>query len=118
MTKADLRTGMIITCRNGTKYVIMKDFYGSDSGMISVGKDGWSNWNDIDNYANDLTYKNDNWDIVKVEKFKYRSAIAEFMANPKANIALEKIWERSEKKKYTYSQLKETLGEEFEIVKE
>lgn len=119
MTKADLRNGMVITCRNGNKYVVMKNFHGHEEVMFGVSMDGCMNWNNLNDYFEDLTFLINDWDVIKVEKFVNRSSIAAFISNTDREINLKTIWERDEsKKKYTYAQIKEILGEEFEIVKE
>ena len=124
MTKADLKTGMIVTCRNGYKYLLM---FGTDNHYkdIGIGHDTLSDWIEICDYTDDLIYNggyfaiNDGrWDIVKVEKTHTITDIRKWIINPDS-VSLRVIWERpEEKKKYTYEQIKEILGEEFEIVKE
>ena len=111
MTKADLRTGMIVTYRNGGKRTV---FLNTDRGSDFIA-DG-DNWNPLRYYNEDLTHVDQkNLDIVKVERCYDHANICR---DPNTFTMLETIWERKEKKKYTYNQLKEILGEEFEIVKE
>lgn len=122
MTKADLKTGMVVTCRNTRKFMIMKGLttgypnnlreenhlVGVDiknSGFIRLDE----SWN------NDLTYPTDSqWDIVRVGVADYNGEIRGLFVG----LPHTPIWTRPEKKKYTYAQLKEILGDEFEIVKE
>ena len=129
MTKADLRTGMIVTLRNGTECVVLRNahFYGTisvrtdkleDDGTISVivGYDN-ETWMWFSEVHDDLTVGHNfghpyKLDIMKVESLTHPLRL------PHKDGPREVLWERSEKKKYTYAQLKEILGEEFEIVKE
>lgn len=119
MTKADLRSGMIITCRNGNRYMVLTNAtptYG-ESALFAISSGNY-NWIDLGSYNGDLTYSDSEWDIVRIEKFDKQCYINRFFHGSdvkKTHI----IWTRPEKKKkYTYSELKEILGEEFEIIKE
>lgn len=120
MCKDDLRSGMIVTCRNGNQYLVMINTCESISASRRVGVNrvgtGCITFDTLD-YNNDLTdLINHDWDVMSVDRFSYLSEIVKwfkFETEPTIN-----IWKRSEKKKYTYDQLKEILGEEFEIVKE
>ena len=117
MTKADLKTGMVITCRNAQEFLIMNQVttqYGVNHPLIGVGINT-SGYINVDVYWNDdLSYCDDKqWDIVKVGTVHFPEEIKVLLSGKKHNT----IWTRPEKKKYTYAQLKEILGEEFEIVK-
>ena len=52
------------------------------------------------------------WDIMKVYKQTYAGGLRGEPDYCEQHL----IWERKEKKRYTYAQLKEILGEEFEVV--
>ena len=110
MTKSELKTGMIVTYRNGKRRkVFLNTCLGKD--FVS-GEDGWMS---LDFFNEDLTFNGtDTMDIVKVESLFLESDFTrENPCDPKV------IWRRPvPKKRYTYAQLKEILGEEFEIVKE
>jgi len=108
-TKDDLKNGMVVTLRNGSRCIVLKPIGNSHEGIIrdikNIGNIGLEYW--LINYRNDLTRddsytpRDESLDIIEVR---------DLMGNL--------LWERKEKKKYTYEQLKEILGEEFEIVKE
>lgn len=108
-TKDDLKTGMLVTLRNGEKCIVLKDYIDSCGNSINILRPldgiGIAHINYYFNaFEDDLTwYENDeSLDIIKVETCWGTT-----------------IWERkNRKKKYTYEQIKEILGEEFEIVKE
>ena len=113
MTKSELRTGMIVTTRNGYEYMVFLNTTipscEKDDSFV-VAHNG-RNWNYLSRYNEDLT--NNTWsslDIVKVERPK----------NPwdltTPNCKTEVLWERPKKKQYTYEQLKEILGTEFEVI--
>lgn len=119
MTKADLRTGMVITCRNNARYLVLSDASTSRdcSKFFAIGKGRYS-WIDLENFNEDLTFDDSNaWDIIEVEEFDMNAHIFSFFTEINESW-IRTIWTRPEKKKYTYAQLKEILGEEFEIVKE
>ena len=106
MTKSDLKTGHIVTYRNGNKRkVLLNSCLGGD---ILVAQDGWM---PLNRFNEDLTNKdNHNFDIVKVEEPLLTCHLVQEDPSTKT------IWERKEKKQYTYAQLKEIIGEDFEIV--
>lgn len=109
MTKAELKTGMIVEYRSGIRRTVFKNTVFGDDYLCG---DGY--FNSLKNFTEDLRFEKDSYmDIVKVFSPKYRVDIAS--KKPPEVILL---WTRPEKKKYTYAQIKEILGEEFEIVKE
>ena len=115
MTLDDLKTGMIVTIREGIQYMVYKDIKTQfDCGDVIVNLDGSNSWKKLSGYNKNLThvaYPED--DIIKVEETTHPYAFirTDYQADKR-----KVLWER--KKKYTYDQLKEKLGEEFEIVKE
>lgn len=67
MTKADLRTGMLIVLRNGNKYVVQKNIRCGYSTVDIIVSTESKNWNTLSNYNDDLTHKgNKALDIIKV----------------------------------------------------
>ena len=119
MTKKDLKTGMLVKLRNGNVYRVYKELVAnsfSQNHDLLMAYDFIGIHQLLANYNNDLTHEcYDYLDIVEVRliwdtgylkrnDFKFEN--------------LKLLWQREEKKKYTYKQLKEILGEEFEIVKE
>ena len=114
MTKSKLKTGMIVTQRCGNKFMVFENanvYATNDDNKILVEINGsvWSNLRA--SYNEDMTSAyNSDFDIMKVEKC---TSIADLLNIKRQTIT---IWERKEKKTYTYAQLKEILGEEFEVV--
>lgn len=87
MKKNDLENGYIVECKNGQRYIVIKDFTlktkrfcGSKDIMLSN-----SGFMDFNNYNDDLTDKNENteWNIDKVYYRKYL-----------ADTELKLLWER------------------------
>ena len=117
MTKSELKTGHIVTLANGDEYLVLKDvdencnYYHSHEILVSY--DG--TWMSLSEHNEDMTYPKKEYtefDIIKVERVTHPCCIL----HGQRRIL---IWERKPpKKQYTYAQLKEILGEEFEIVKE
>lgn len=115
MTKSELKTGMIVVLANGTEYMVYKgiqvSFGNVDSALVAT--DGRDCWLDLDNYNENLTAKREykDLDIVKVIEVSHPYAFIRPNYDSKRRKVL---WSR--KKQYTYAQLREILGEEFEVV--
>lgn len=109
--KSDLKTGMIVECRNGDKYTVMLDtvmtYDSSNDILINVEKNG--EWTCLGHYTNDLKHSYINFlgnrseykefDIVKVYLPSHCNS---FVASSKLNASYcvtDKmlIWERKEK---------------------
>lgn len=72
MKKSDLKTGMIITMRDGKEYMVYKDVdTGWTTGDILFACDGRHDWVSLDDYNEDMTTYNSEWDIVKVTKISH-----------------------------------------------
>ena len=121
MKKSDLKTGMIVTLRNGEKYMVFLNASRSvhmspEDVLVSVDGRYWFDLNGVNENLSDN--KNSHYDIMKVEQVKTTTDIVYTLLHHDAKCLTNVLWERKEKKRYTYAQLKEILGEEFEIVKE
>lgn len=119
MTKSELKTGMIVILRNKKEYMVFKDVRTSycDCDDVLVATDLSCNWHRLSNYNEDLIYSKTytpNWDIVEVLRVYHPYNLLE--PNKCGYTDRELLWKRQEKKKYTYAQLREILGEEFEVV--
>ena len=124
MTKSELRTGHLVTFRNGDEYMVFRNCDPYNDTLVRVDND--MEWMRLESYNDDLTFDTSEmiftteneckkWDIMKVRRVSHPYAFVNHDYNKNH---IKTIWERHEKKKYTYAQLKEILGEEFEIVKE
>lgn len=105
-TKADLKDGMFVICRNGEIRI--------KTGNILIRNMGWLSFND---YKEDLKDPDNDplYDIVKVGYLKYGKGL-----NTVKEEDLDIIWERKEPQKITpedaAKKLKELTGEDYEIV--
>lgn len=99
-TKADLKTGMVVECRNGTRYMVIEGNYececGGDTDLMLIGEG--NSWEIGNYYLENLINSNSNdFSIDKVYKIKMRGLGA--MLNGISNEDL--IWQR--KPEYDWS---------------
>ena len=122
-TKDDLKTGMIVTFRNGTRCLVMRDI----SYPLRVNADGCTNffiglddsetWTYFDNYGDDLTnIFSKTFDIVKVERVEYPIDILHREKWERHEAIV--VWERIEPKKMTLAEIEKELGYPVEVVKQ
>jgi uncharacterized protein YjbK len=123
MTKSELKTGMIVITREGVKCMVYtniqtacttrKPNYGD---AVIVALDGSHYWNVLSDYNENMETKNRDlgkYDIMEVIQVDHPFCFTDH----KYEVTGQKtLWKRPEKKKYTYGQLREILGEEFEVV--
>ena len=114
MTKSELKTGMIVTLANGKEYMVYKDvgYVGAETKDVCIEISSSPSWLKLDNYNEDMTMPSYSaLDIIQVIKspHPYALLIPNFEKERR-----EIIW--TKKKRYTYAQLRDILGEEFEIV--
>lgn len=109
MTKSELKPGYIVRLRNGNIFMVMP----LDKYDAIIGTEGYNGWDYLKNWCQDLMHgKYRNLDIMEVYGYsKLNSSALIFKKEDR-----ELLWKRSEKKQYTYAQLREILGEEFEVV--
>lgn len=113
MTKSELKPGYVVKYRNGMLRMVMP-LRGS---LILVEMEFKNpSFTRLEYFNENLTnaygYGYDELDIMEVYGFsRFRQSVWRFDENDR-----ELLWKRQEKKKYTYEQLKEILGEEFEVV--
>ena len=108
MTKSELKPGYVVRYRNGDIRMIMPR--GVTYIFLEIGGETWG---DINTYTEDLLNDYDHqFDIMEVYGFSaYSQSVWCF--NEKHR---KLLWKRHEKRRYTYAQLREILGEEFEVV--
>ena len=117
MTKSELKTGMIVNLRNGDECMVFlhstSQTIGERDVLVGINRD--FTWYKLEYFKEDLTHMDDKkYDIMKVFLAEHPYCFCE---PNKPNYTTRKlVWERKEKKKYTYAQLREILGEEFEVV--
>lgn len=123
MTKSDLRTGMIVTTREGKEYVFVKDFIIDDDYTMKSCEDGIlvngqiPSWVNMRNYDDKLKagINYESLDIMKVEIPNHPYAFTNIPYNKKYR---KLVWERKEPKKMTVSEIEAILGYKIEVVSE
>ena len=110
MTKSDLRTGHIVTLRNGTRHIVYKDcVLGYGDVIVNTHKQSWMRFSD---YHEDMTCTDNDteFDIMKVETPK---TPYDYNGNPD-NITGLTLWQRT--KKMTIAEIEKALGYSIEVV--
>lgn len=110
MTINELKPGYVVRYRNGKTRMVMP----TDNRYILVEMESKDPlWTPLSCYHENLTCSNaPEYDIMEVYGCSIsRKSIWVFNRNDR-----KLLWVRKEKKKYTYAQLREILGEEFEVV--
>lgn len=116
MTKSELKTGMIVTYRDGKQRVVFRDTamskYNKDFVTDGVG------WSSLSTWEEDLTcslFKE--MDIMKVE---VATSFVMMCRNPVdiPSSYRKTIWERPTPKKITVSEIEDILGYKIEIIAE
>ena len=115
MKKGDLKSGMIVKLRNGKYYMVLENSYLGDEDIAiqcDGVNDGRLDWWNMKTITEDLldTMGANQYDVIAVYQPTHFDLGAIMFSERKL------LWKRSEKKKYTFAQLFERLGEEFEIV--
>ena len=109
MTLNDLKTGMIVTTRNGNSYIVMRDFLGDISVLagISDNKTISRQWINMIWYEQDLTCT----DISRLD------IISVYSSDP-CDIDVPKglIWQRKEYKEVTMKEIEEKFGCKVKII--
>lgn len=108
MKLEDLKTGYIVSCKNGYEYVVFKDcFY--DKANVLVRDGGWMSMEGYNDYMRSLV--DDDLDIMKVEA---PNDVLDIGKNPEDVVDRTMLWER--KVKMTKKEIEELLGYAIEIV--
>ena len=113
MNKRELKTGMIVVTREGKEYMVIRNLRAKDmretNVLVGVEHSGYCFFS---SFNEDLTANKGDRDFDIMEVFMIDYA-ADVIYNNKERTL---IWRRKEKKTYTYAQLQEILGTEFEVV--
>ena len=105
-TKEDLKTGDIVTYRNGKQGIIFPEY----DGIISDDFNNYINFNSI--MFDLINVQNSEWDIMKVQRVKHIHYFTKSHWN-EAPV----IWERQEIAEMTLEEVCKALGKEIKIVK-
>ena len=104
--KMELKEGMIVECRNGSRYLLRKR---SDK-LICSNFDSWFTAT-YDEKLNENEYYVEDFDIMKI--YESKANVLRDLFNDKYFTC---IWERKEPKKMTLAQISEALGYEVEVI--
>lgn len=108
-TKADLKDGMVVECRDGNRFLVFGHKLLDDNNFDFI--------NDIADDLTDKKYKDKDFDIMKVYKVNIENV--KKLSDILKHENLELIWERNEIKKMTVDEMKEKLekltGEKIEV---
>ena len=118
MKKSDLKTGYIVTTREGEEYMVYLnvDTLFTQNDDIIVKSTGRC-WNKLQFYKEDLTYydsESERYDIVKVEKANHPYCLQDMNYDRSFR---ETLWEREEPKEMTVAEIEKLLGYPVKIVK-
>lgn len=107
MKKSDLKTGMVVECRNGKRYIVMNDRFLSISG-----------YNLLSSYISELLMKRtplteylSEYGIMKIYK-------PQLVCLDLRYVIKDLIWERSDVKEITMAEVEEKFGCKVKIIKE
>lgn len=120
MKLSELKTGMIVTLRNGNEYVVFRDsvnyslYYNKTDFVFVNGKGGWI---DAKSYDENMKYLRDkNYDVVKVELSSHPYG---FMDINYCKADRATIWMENEGfKEITIADIEKIFGCKVKIVKE
>jgi len=107
MKKSDLKTGMLVEKRNGTKSLVLKD---TEKGDILISKDGWCELDDYDENLKFGLQSFSHMDIMKVYELdlQYKAATRYWDEYDKV------LWERKEKEKPTLTDAEKAILESLD----
>lgn len=118
MTKSELKTGMIVTRRDGKKLTVYRNcacsFEHDEDVLVDAST---SSWHSLDYYTEDLinTKGFPEFDIIKVELVHHAYDFNKYPDCAKINKIL---WTRDDAKKMTVAEVEKILGYKVEIVSE
>lgn len=121
MTLDDLKTGMIVTLRNGYEYTVIRDRVAdglTDSDIMVRIDDEDRGWMKVADYNMNLTYHTIDddereWDIVKVERGNHPFQFMNLNYRKDNRVLL---WEALKRVKLTIHEIENRLGYKIEIV--
>ena len=119
MTLDDLKTGMIVTMRNGSQFTVIrnmaKPWRGSNDILVYGTSRGCRGWMPFTGYSNNMRYNcgDREWDIVKVEVPSHPFG---FMHTDYESHLRTLIWAETPAVKLTLGEIEERLGYRVEII--
>ena len=119
MTLDDLKTGMIVTMRNGVQFTVIRNmvnlWHGGNDILIYSTTKGNAGWMPFDAYNSNMTYMmgDNDWDIVKVEATKHPFGFMDVDYHVQERTL---IWKENHPIKLTVAEIEARLGYRVEIV--
>ena len=119
MTKSELKTGMVVTTKEGHKYRVYRNIATDYTNLSDKNNDvlvsSLADWLRLENYNDNLTHKlYKEYDIMKVELVNHPYDFIKDLDNVKIT---KTLWERQEVKELTVAEISKLLGYEVKIVK-
>lgn len=114
MTKSELKPGYLVEFNDGNLYMVMNVGANNEIILASIPEWTFNKWFSLSVYTKNLVNKfNDELTIVKVYSHnKFANKVFDFSTKDR-----KLLWTRPQRKKYTYEQLSEIIGMDFEIVR-
>lgn len=126
MTLDDLKTGMIVTLRNGSKYIVLRNityeldgnkdilaYTNFDQAKTLGFRDDGCGWMGFNRYKSNLSHVRDKkWDIVRVESPNNYRGMLDLNYSKVANL----LWVERPAVKLTVAEIESRLGYKIEIV--
>lgn len=104
----DLKTGMIVTLRNGTSHIVMRDFIDEGDLFVNMSENKIIGWLYLNDYTTDMKYKDvDAFDVMRVYNARFYGI--------SSKDAL--LWQREEDyKEVTMKEIEKNFGCKVKIV--
>ena len=118
MTKSELKTGMVVTTREGHKYRVYRNIATEYTNISDKENDvlvgSLADWHRLEYYNDNLTHKvYKEYDIMLVELVNHPYDFIKDLDNVKIT---KTLWERQEVKELTVAEISKLLGYEVKIV--
>lgn len=106
----DLKTGMVVTLRNGASSIVMRDFINEGDLLVNMSENKVIGWLYLNDYTTDMKYKDvDAFDVMQVYRARFYGI--------SSKEAL--LWERKDDyKEVTMQEIEEKFGCKVKIVGE
>ena len=110
MTLDDLKTGMVVTLRNGASNIVMRDFINEGDLLVNMSENKVIGWLYLNDYTTDMKYKDvDAFDVMQVYRARF------YCISSKEAL----LWERKDDyKEVTMQEIEEKFGCKVKIVGE
>ena len=104
-TKSDLKTGMVVEYRNGSRRLVLRDYQGTGEDIL-IG----TGWRSFDNYTENLTDGGGDKDFDIMKVYAASDYCGTLHLLDKKCCEYKVVWERKEIKEVTLEQVAEKFG--------